>query len=78
MNDRIKNILDGYTFSSEQEQALYSWNDENVAFIKSDVYEGKNMWLIYAADGTKIAATDNRDFAFIVAKQNDLLPLSVH
>ena len=36
------------------------------------------MWLIYAADGTKLATTDNRDYAFIVAKQNNLTPRSVH
>ncbi len=78
MNDNLKDKLEGFSLLPEEEQAWYSWNDENVAFIKNDVYDGKNMWLIYAADGTKIAATDNRDFAFIVAKQNDLLPLSVH
>ena len=59
-------------------QELNYWNDENVAFIKQDVYEGKNMWLIYGADGLRIAATDNRDFAFVVARQNDLEPKSVH
>ena len=45
---------------------------------KSGVHDGKEMWLIYAADGTKIAATDDRDFAFVMAKQNDLCPKSVH
>ena len=30
------------------------------------------------ADGERIAATDDREFAFIVAKQNDLEPYSVH
>lgn len=64
--------------SQEFMDDLVFWNDENTAFIKQDLYEGKNMWMIYGADGMKIAATDNRDFAFIVAKQNDLLPCSVH
>lgn len=54
------------------------WDDKNAAFIKSEVQNGKNMWLICAADGTKLAATDNRDYAFIVARQNDLNPQSVH
>ena len=57
---------------------LICWNDERVAFIKKDIYEGKSMWMIYGADGLKIAATEDRDFAFIVARQNDLEPLSVH
>lgn len=62
----------------DAEVNLCEWNDSNVAFIKNDIHEGKEMWLIYAADGTKIAATDDRDFAFIMAKQNDLEPKSVH
>lgn len=57
---------------------LSIWNDENVAFIKSGIEDGKCMWSIYAADGEKIAMTDDRDFAFVVAKQNDLNPQSVH
>ena len=52
--------------------------DENIAFIKKDLYQGKMMWLICDSDGDKIAATDDRDFAFIVARQNDLHPLSAH
>ena len=64
--------------SEEFQEDLNYWNDEKVAFIKRDVFEGKNMWLIYGADGLKIAATDDRDFAFVVARQNDLTPCSVH
>ena len=36
------------------------------------------MWSIYAADGERIAMTDDRDFAFVMAKQNDFNPQSVH
>ncbi len=54
------------------------WNDENVAFIKQAECDGKIMWSIYGADGIKIAMTDNREFAFLVARQNDLDPKSVH
>lgn len=50
------------------------WNDENVAFIKPVIENGKEIWSIYAADGEKIAVTDDREFAFIVARQNDLKP----
>lgn len=59
-------------------EELQLWNDDHSAFIKYDVYEGKPMWLIYDAEGEKIAATDSREFAFIVARQNDLDPHSVH
>lgn len=74
----LKMILDEADLSQEYETDLCTWNDEDVAFIKNDVHDGKSMWLIYASDGTKIAATDDRDFAFVMAKQNDLEPRSVH
>ena len=62
-NDTLPELL------PEVEAELCSWNDEDVAFIKSGVHDGKEMWLIYAADGTKIAATDDRDFAFVMASR---------
>ncbi len=57
---------------------LLHWHDEKVAFIKHDIYEGKSVWMVYNAKGEKIAATDSRDFAFVVARQNDLEPQSAH
>lgn len=69
-----KNILTEVEGLLEQDE----WNDDKSAFIKQGLYNGKLMWLICSADGEKIAATDNRDFAFIVARQNDMKPHSVH
>lgn len=54
------------------------WHDEKLAFIKHDGHDGDNLWIIYDSDGSKIAATSDRDFAFIVARQNDFEPCSVH
>lgn len=62
----------------EIEEALVSWNDKDVAFIKNDVLDGKSVWMIYAADGTMLASVDSRDYAFMVAKQNNLQPQSVN
>lgn len=78
MNKDDKKELDLAEFSPEIEAELCAWNDDDVAFIKNDIHDGKQMWMIYTADGTKIAATDDRDFAFIMAKQNDFEPKSVH
>lgn len=72
----MKKRLDEIDFEAFSE--LGFWNDENVAFIKSGVENGKCMWSIYAADGERIAMTDDRDFAFVMAKQNDFNPQSVH
>lgn len=74
----LKKMLEETEMPLDCEVELCTWNDEDVAFIKNDIHDGKSMWLIYSADGTKIAATDDRDFAFVMAKQNDLCPCSVH
>ena len=50
--------------SPECLQEMSLWNDENVAFIKHGLYEGKYMWMIYGADGERIAATDDREFVY--------------
>ncbi len=68
----MKKIIEN--FDSRTLSKMGFWNDENVAFIKPDWENGKEMWSIYAADGEKIAVTDDKEFAFIVAKQNDLIP----
>lgn len=47
-------------------------------FIKGDVHKGKCLWGIYDIEGNRMAMTDSRAFAFVVAKQNDFVPCSVH
>ena len=63
---------------TQEDGSVKTTVDKDVAFIKSDVEDGKNLWSVYAFDGTKLASTDNRDYAFVVAKQNNLQPQSVH
>lgn len=51
---------------------------ETAVFIKEDECNGKNFWAIYDAEGTRIAVTDDRECAFVLARQNDFIPSSVH
>lgn len=53
-------------------------NEQNVAFIKRDIQNGRPIWMICASDGTRLAAVESRDYAFAAARQNNLIPLSVH
>ena len=52
--------------------------EEHTAFIKADRLNGKEIWVIYAADGTKLASTENRELAYVVAKQNNYEVMSAH
>ena len=51
---------------------------DNTVFIKEDLQNGKCFWGIYDAEGNRMAVTENRDCAFVVARQNDFEPCSVH
>lgn len=54
------------------------WNDEDVVFVKCDKVSNSDVWRLFTSDGTELAVTDSRDLAFIVARQRDFIPLSVH
>ena len=69
---------DGVELTEEEYAALLCWNDQDVAFVKSDKIENGEIWRVYTADGTPLAIADSRDFAFVLARQNDLEPQSVH
>lgn len=60
------------------EWAAAPWNDEDVAFVKCDRVSNSDVWRLFAADGTELAVTDSRDLAFILARQHDFVPQSVH
>ena len=51
---------------------------QDIAYIKSTVHEGRAAFAICAADGAELAVVADRDIAFVVARQHDLEPLSVH
>ena len=66
----------GITWTETEDLQL--WDDDGCVFIKYDISEGQPMWLICDAGGEKIATAESREFAFIVARQNNLEPFSVH
>ena len=47
------------------------------AYVKQMVVDGREVYAIHAANGVPMAAVADRELAFIVARQNDLDPVSV-
>jgi hypothetical protein len=39
---------------------------------------GDRFYALHAADGTRVAVLSDREAAFIAARQNDMVPVSVH
>ncbi len=61
---------------SPQDFLLLGVND--LAYIKTGQHEGKEVFLVFSADGTQIATMADRDIAFAAVRQNGMEPLSVH
>ena len=69
-------FIEGIRQLSARELGLLGIND--VAYIKRIVDDGNEGFAVHAADGTRIAVLANRDLAFVMVRQNDMEPVSVH
>jgi hypothetical protein len=69
-------FIEGLRQLSARELGLLGMND--VAYIKRIVDDGTEAFAVHAADGTRIAVMADRDLAFVVVRQNDMEPVSVH
>jgi len=50
----------------------------NLAYVKARQVDGAQVYAVYAADGSELGMTSDRDVAFAAARQQGLEPLSVH
>ena len=50
-----------------------------IAYIRPAVANGdKQVWSLHAADGTLLSVQDHADQAILLARNNDLAPVTVH
>lgn len=50
----------------------------SVAYIRQRVVDNKDVWFVYAAEGTELAYTDDKNKAISLILDNELIPVSVH
>jgi hypothetical protein len=72
----IMQSVEGIKGLSERELGLLGMED--VAYVKPVVVDGADVVAVHAADGTRIAVLANRELAFVVVRQHDMEPVSVH
>ncbi len=46
--------------------------------VKAQLGEIKQLYALHASDGERLALVKDREMAFILARQNDLAPVTVH
>ena len=51
---------------------------QDIAYVKTITVENQRAYSIHAADGTPLTIMDDFNSALIVARQNDLEPVTVH
>jgi hypothetical protein len=50
-----------------------------IAYIRAGVANGdRPVWTLHAADGTLLSVQDHADQAILIARTNDLAPVTVH
>ena len=50
----------------------------SIAYIKERIVDDRSLWFIYAAEGTQLAYTDDKNKAISLVLDNELVPVSVH
>lgn len=50
----------------------------SIVYIKERIVDDRSLWFIYAAEGTQLAYTDDKNKAISLVLDNELVPVSVH
>jgi hypothetical protein len=59
-------------------EALAMLGAPNLAYVRPVNVDGQSLFGIFAANGQQIGLSPDREGAFVVIRQNDMEPLSVH
>ena len=71
-------------------ESVPSFGDSDIVYVRTvpvaelpeEVREAaggaKELYAVHSAEGERLALVKNRDLAFMLARQNDLAPVSVH
>ncbi len=49
----------------------------HLAYVRPALIENRPGWAVHGADGTPVTFSSRREIAFVLARQNDLEPVSV-
>ena len=57
---------------------LMSLGSNHIAYVREITVEGEAAFGVFSADGRMLGAMEDRRSAFLAARQNELMPQSVH
>lgn len=74
-NNNLENVK---SWKKLSDQDFLSFGIQQIAYVKMVEVEDKKAFAIHAADGTPLTIMDSYNDALVVARQNDLEPVTVH
>ncbi len=77
----IEKSMPSLTYSAFEQETVAYVRSISASDLGDDIETPAGVKILYAlhdATGRRLALFDNRDYAFQIAKQNDLKPVSVH
>ncbi|MEM7075827.1 MAG: DUF1150 family protein [Pseudomonadota bacterium] len=71
-----------YNFDTDAEKAIVYVREVKAADLPSDVREQvgeqDTLYAVHTASGERLAVVRDRNMAFVLARQNDLTPVTAH
>ncbi len=75
-------MFDAYEFDQDQDNRIVYVRKVSVSDFPEDVQDqaegAEELYAVHAADGERLALVKERKLAFILARQNDFSPVTVH
>jgi len=75
-------MFDAYEFDQGQDNRIVYVRKVSVSDLPEDVQDqaegAEELYAVHAADGERLALVKERKLAFILARQNDFSPVTVH
>ena len=75
-------MYEKFDFGNQDENRIVYVRQVNVDELPSEVQEqaqgAKTLYAVHSADGERLALVADRQMAFILARQNDFAPVTVH
>lgn len=72
---------EAYKDSNKQDRIVYvrAVSVEDLpSELRDQIQEGETLYAVHKSDGERLALVKDRQMAFMLARQNDLSPVTVH
>ncbi len=80
-NDSVKDKTPSIVMRPEEimtREELAFFGIYDCAYVKKEITNAGVLWVVYAAEGTKLTETKSKASAMLTVKQNDMKPVNIN